>query len=638
MGEVNDAAIKKTQDMLGKIIKKPPLTDKLLARPPFRFLHDIMTSIIRGTGFMKGLFTEEEMNSEAIKEKEQKIAFLQKVIDIVALATGKKLSVKPSKVVAGLDADKTNELLQALAEAVAKSAANNDDLVKQVLGGGGGERVGSGKSSSVKSKDQPAARESSADKTNRKAEKDGGGSGGVKEQKPEQPPAKEAAPAAKDKHESRKHAPASADDKAQAQQQSSAATAASKEERKESRQPPAAAAGRSERSGEEERAEPSQERRERSSGDDKRRERARDKDGSSGRPREAAEETSSSSRQQTASASAAAAAAAAGAADAGDGADKALVNGSKEDEDPPANRIPRPSSAKGSRRRHREEDDHGGADKRDDGGADATEDGDLPNGGMPPASEPRRLVRPSSARPAPPRVKKQDGAAGSAGPEQSTLQERVDSGKRVANLITETGDKSDDDDTFIVQDGVQDPNTAAEAGLAPRDAPTAAGTNVDDGEHGGLVKKILETKKEFEGKQQQGSSASTKGDTGITITEAAMKKERELIQREVDKLRTSIQTLTRSANPLGKVMDYVQEDVDAMHKELLSWKKENRELAQQLRREQSVTDSSVEPLRVQLGELEQTIADRLDLIAAVKHNIARNDEKIEKMLSTISRA
>ena len=45
---MNEKVAKKTQDSLGKIIKKPPLTDKLLTKPPFRFLHDIITSVSIG--------------------------------------------------------------------------------------------------------------------------------------------------------------------------------------------------------------------------------------------------------------------------------------------------------------------------------------------------------------------------------------------------------------------------------------------------------------------------------------------------------------------------------------------------------------------------------------------------------------
>lgn len=38
-------AIKKTQDSLGKFVKKPPLTEKLLRKPPFKFLHDIINVV-----------------------------------------------------------------------------------------------------------------------------------------------------------------------------------------------------------------------------------------------------------------------------------------------------------------------------------------------------------------------------------------------------------------------------------------------------------------------------------------------------------------------------------------------------------------------------------------------------------------
>lgn len=45
MSEVGDAVIKRTQDLLGKIIKKPILTEKLLRKPPFKFLHDIIHAV-----------------------------------------------------------------------------------------------------------------------------------------------------------------------------------------------------------------------------------------------------------------------------------------------------------------------------------------------------------------------------------------------------------------------------------------------------------------------------------------------------------------------------------------------------------------------------------------------------------------
>lgn len=49
-----------------------------------------------------------------LQEKDSKIAFLQKAIDVVMLVSGEPLSAKPARIVAGHEPDKTNELLQAI--------------------------------------------------------------------------------------------------------------------------------------------------------------------------------------------------------------------------------------------------------------------------------------------------------------------------------------------------------------------------------------------------------------------------------------------------------------------------------------------------------------------------------------------
>lgn len=48
------------------------------------------------------------------------------------------------------------------------------------------------------------------------------------------------------------------------------------------------------------------------------------------------------------------------------------------------------------------------------------------------------------------------------------------------------------------------------------------------------------------------------------------------------------------------------------------------------------TDRAVEPLKVELAELEQLIKDQQDKICAVKSNILKNEEKIQKMVTGIN--
>ncbi|KAM9085566.1 TRAF3-interacting protein 1 isoform 10-T11 [Megaptera novaeangliae] len=138
---MNAAVVKRTQEALGKVIRRPPLTEKLLNKPPFRYLHDIITEVIRTTGFMKGLYTDAEMKSDNVKDKDTKISFLQKAIDVVVMVSGEPLLAKPARIVAGHEPERTNELLQRIGKCCLNKLSS-DDAVKRVLAGEKAETKG----------------------------------------------------------------------------------------------------------------------------------------------------------------------------------------------------------------------------------------------------------------------------------------------------------------------------------------------------------------------------------------------------------------------------------------------------------------------------------------------------------------
>ncbi|KAF1784262.1 hypothetical protein GQ600_16812 [Phytophthora cactorum] len=117
MGDSLETLIARTQEQLQPLIAKPKLADKLLAKPPFRFLHDVFTAVTQSTGFAKGLYNDFESGSANLKDKPQKTAFLDKMIVCVGQCLGEDVDVRSSKIVAGLEPENTNLLLQSLAQA-----------------------------------------------------------------------------------------------------------------------------------------------------------------------------------------------------------------------------------------------------------------------------------------------------------------------------------------------------------------------------------------------------------------------------------------------------------------------------------------------------------------------------------------
>ncbi|XP_052531217.1 TRAF3-interacting protein 1 isoform X2 [Tympanuchus pallidicinctus] len=641
---MNESVVRRTQECLGQVIRKPPLTDRLLSKPPFRYLHDVITEVIRVTGFMKGLYTDFELKSDNVKDKDAKISFLQKAIDAVVMVTGEPLSVKPARVVAGHEPEKTNEFLQAIGKCCLNKLSS-DVAVKKILAG---ERADAkGKPPSSKPRDTES-RESKTEEQKSRRDKEGRGDTDIKDRsssrdrkhkgdvKESEEREKESE---KQKDNEERHKDSERDnfkegEKQERERNKSRTTKQGRETEKSKGKRDVEREDNIEWNKVQQREKKNEGGREtdrlKGRDKDKTREREREKDREKGKDRER-------DRQR----------------DRGRDGEHVQEHGKdkaeKKSESPAG--ISRQPSTKGSRQRakprgegmvemksvadgisadsaaklqekaepglvvkQKEEE----AENLDPEKPEISENGEVAND-LPPQAVQRRIPRPSSARPAPPRVVKRQESM------EALLPERNSSSKAVSHVIIDQKASDDDDDQFVVEAALPVPEMP-ELEMEPE---------VDleeDEKHGGLVKRILETKKDYEASQKSSKTTEKKP----FVSEAVRKKERELVAKEMEKFRDSIQTLCRSAFTLGRIMDYVQEDMDAMKNELQMWRHENRQHAEALQKEQSITDSAVEPLKAELAELDQLIEDQQDKIRAVKANVLKNEDKIRRMVLSIN--
>ncbi|NXA25211.1 MIPT3 protein, partial [Ibidorhyncha struthersii] len=670
---MNEAVVRRTQESLGRVIRRPPLTDRLLSKPPFRYLHDVITEVIRVTGFMKGLYTDFELKSDNVKDKDAKISFLQKAIDAVVMVTGEPLSVKPARVVAGHEPEKTNEFLQAIGKCCLNKLSS-DVAVKRILSG---ERPDAkGKPPSSKSRDKE--RESKTEEQKSHRDKEGRGETEIKDRsssrdrKPkgelkeseEREKESDKQKDNEDRHKDPERDTFKEGEKQERERNKTRTTMQRKETEKKKGKRDIEREDDLERDKGQEREKKNEGGREKDRlkerDKDKARDREREKDRDRGKDRERdkqkdREKDGEHLREHGKDK-----------AEKKDDHEPAMCPGGQEGQwhpgvhqkecgqqvegghPPPllcpgeaASGILRTMETKSMADRISEDNVAKLQEKtepelavkqkgREDKNLTALESGIRTKYCIDrslfstlfdkPLCYCRRIPRPSSARPAPPRVKHQEST-------EVLLPERSGGGKVVSNVIIDQ-QISDDDDQFVVEAALPLPEMPEMEKVLPNNAE-----KYTDFSTGGLVKRILETKKDYEASQK--SSKTTETEKPF-VSEAARKKERDLVAKEIEKFQVSIQTLCRSALTLGRIMDYIQEDMDAMKNELQMWRHENRQHAEALHKEQSITDSAVEPLKADLTELEQLIKDQQDKICAVKANILKNEEKIRRMVLSIN--
>ncbi|XP_035702286.1 TRAF3-interacting protein 1 isoform X6 [Folsomia candida] len=588
-------SIKQTQDLLGKYVKKPPLSEKNLSRPPFRFLHDVTTSVINGTGFMNGVFDPNELDSNNMSSREAKTEFMRKLITAVNEATGEDVPVKISKVLSGHEPEKTNILLQALARAIQKFKSGNDSKPPAKTTA----------PTKVKSNEVMGVSKTNADKKseNKPAASTKPDTKNFAGKKPALPPAKKpSGTKAVDTTKTNKKPDGS-------NRNAGGSSTTTQKKNLDSEQ---ALGGLLQPGRRKSVAEEISEIMGTTNSEGIKESQNLDnvpvveKFASDST---VANSTSSSLKRQNSSIS--------------------KVGQVNRDSNSSRNELPdaplenkKPVEVQGTNLEY----DEGVQTTKNDQSSSNTVQTRTYAG-----ADRLSSARPPSARPAPPR------------PKTSLFRDAEESNYRpptgkVTNVLLDNSD-IDEDDNFVVREAAvaQGPGLGGVDETPELALATGIKLDVDSAleelapeDRGLLVDQILETQRQLENRDGGANKKDLGNDLGIG-------KSRETSKAEIEKLKNLLQECARNANPLGKLLDYVREDIDAMQKEVAKWREESRSLDSDLLAAKRMAEAALQPIHQELTEVEARVQDKEDAIAATKMSVIRLQERIEKILNGLDR-
>lgn len=167
----------------------------------------------------------------------------------------------------------------------------------------------------------------------------------------------------------------------------------------------------------------------------------------------------------------------------------------------------------------------------------------------------------------------------------------------------------------------------------------------EDGQmHGKLVSNLLAQKKAEEERErlkreEEETRETFEGDGGGGIKMGKLKRKKGTAEQQQDvdvvALGGSIQSLCQAANPLGKSIDLVHQDIANMGKELDHWKAEYRQASEQYHQQLKMTEDMLQPLYQKVTELDDKIAEQRTKIRNSRSRISKNDLKIQALLESV---
>lgn len=258
---------------------------------------------------------------------------------------------------------------------------------------------------------------------------------------------------------------------------------------------------------------------------------------------------------------------------------------------------------------------------------------------------PTTATRPLTARTAPPRVVSRrmlrEEANNTLEQASSTRPQTSVKQVLVTNLIKESNDQLDDDDNdleledneitdkrslttasrehALLKDNIRKIDEQSDFLLGNKNLNIE---QEDDPEKGSLVKKLIKSKMDLEGTEENQTKLSS-----ATLVRS---------NRDIERLKEHIQTLTKLANPLSKLLDNLQEDVDLMLLEERNWLDEQNRNEQQLLNLREQMDEELKDLNAQISNLDDQIKQEKDAILVTNVNLLSNQAKLEDIVTRMT--
>ena len=103
----------------------------------------------------------------------------------------------------------------------------------------------------------------------------------------------------------------------------------------------------------------------------------------------------------------------------------------------------------------------------------------------------------------------------------------------------------------------------------------------------------------------------------------------------IEGMKESIQNITQTINPMGKIIQFIDDDVESMKREYDSWARMYQTSQEQLEDKEKVIEAELQPYKDKIVGKEEQIREKKGQIDSIKSKIQRNKLKVYTLLKTI---